>query len=196
MQRERFTLPLLSIMIVGMFSVPLLAHVSVNPRTAPAGSQHMVFFIRAPVEFANPVIELGLEVGEEWRNNGGDINSFQHVPGWDLKVEFDDEGRVEKAFWTGGEAPRETFMMFYMSMNVPEEPGDYTFKAWQLYADGKRVEFIEPRGEGVEYPMPIVAVEGAPFLTAGTVQVSAITIALFALAVSLLSYRNHRKKNA
>ena len=156
----------------------------------------MVFFIRAPVEFANPVIELGLEVGEEWRNNGGDINSFQHVPGWDLKVEFDDEGRVEKAFWTGGEAPRETFMMFYMSMNVPEEPGDYTFKAWQLYADGKRVEFIEPRGEGVEYPMPIVAVEGAPFLTAGTVQVSAITIALFALAVSLLSYRNHRKKNA
>ena len=42
--------------------------------------------------------------------------------------------------------------------------------------------------------MPLVAVEGAPVLTAGTVQFSAITIALFALAVSLLSYR--KKNNA
>lgn len=194
MQRRKFTLLLVAIMMVGIFSVPLLAHVSVNPRTAPAGVHHMVFFIRAPVEFASPVIELGIEVSEEWRNNGGDINSFQHVPGWDLHVEFDDEGRVHKAFWTGGEAPRETFMMFYMSMNVPEEPGEYTFKAWQQYADGKRVEFIEESGESAEYPMPIVVVEGAPILTAGTVQVSAITIALFALAVSLLSYR--KKNNA
>ena len=196
MQRGRFTLPLVEIMIVGIFSVPLLAHVSVNPHTAPAGARQMVFFIRAPVEFANPVIELGIEVGEEWRNNGGDINSFQHVPGWDLNVEFDDEGRVEKASWSGGEAPRETFMMFYMIMNVPEEPGEYAFKAWQLYSDGKRVEFIETPGEGAEYPTPLVAVEGAPILTSGTVQVSAITIALFALAVSLLSYRNHRRNHA
>jgi hypothetical protein len=152
----------------------------------------MLFYVRAPVEQAIPVIELGFEVSEEWRENGGDVNSFQDIPGWTLHVEFDDEGKVERFFWTDGEAPRETFQLINVSMNVPEKPGEYPFIAWQKYADGKVVRFNEARGEGVEFPYPIVTVENEPILTAGIVQVSAITIALFALAISLLSFRGRK----
>ncbi len=152
----------------------------------------MLFYVRAPVERAIPVIELGYEVSEEWRNNGGDVNSFEDMPGWTLNVEFDDDGKVERFFWNDGEAPRETFQMINVSMNVPEEPGVYPFIAWQKFADGKVVRFDEARGEGVEFPYPIVEVESPPILTAGTVQVSAIAIALAALAISLLSFKGHR----
>jgi uncharacterized protein YcnI len=195
--------PLLALLALAAFSVPLMAHISVNPRTSEAGIHHKLFYIRAPVEKAIPVIELGFEVSEEWRNNGGDVNSFQHVPGWDLHVDFDDEGKVTKVFWTGGEAPRETFMMFYMSMNVPETPGEYPFKAWQKWEDGSELWFNEPRGEGVEAPFPTVTVEAAdseesapaeeePFLSAGIVHVGSVAVALLALAVSLVSLRNQK----
>lgn len=192
MQTGKLVSLLLTIILLGAFSVSLMAHASVNPRTAPAGVHHMLFYVRAPVEQAIPVIELGYEVSEEWRKNGGDVNSFQDVPGWTLHVEFDSDGKVEKFYWTDGEAPRETFQMFYVSMNVPEEPGEYPFIAWQKYADGKVVRFNEPRGEGVEFPYPIVTVESPPFLTAGAVQGGAIAIALIALGISLLSFKkNH-----
>ncbi len=80
MQTSKLASLLLTSMLWGSFSVSLLAHASVNPRTAPAGVHHMLFYVRAPVEQAIPVIELGFEVDEEWRNNGGDVNSFQDMP--------------------------------------------------------------------------------------------------------------------
>lgn len=192
MQTSKLVSLLLTFILLAAFSVPLLAHASVNPRTAPAGVHHMLFYVRAPVEQAIPVIELGFEVSEEWRKNGGDVNSFQDIPGWTLNVEFDNDGKVERFFWTDGEAPRETFQMINVSMNVPEKPGEYPFIAWQKYADGKVVQFNERRGEGVEFPYPIVTVESTPILTAGIVQGTSIAIALFALAISLLSFRGRK----
>ncbi len=192
MQTSKLASLLLTFILLAAFSVPLLAHASVNPRSAPAGVHHMLFYVRAPVEQAIPVIELGFEVSEEWRKNGGDVNSFQDIPGWTLNVEFDNEGKVERFFWTDGEAPSETFQMIHVSMNVPEKPGEYPFIAWQKYADGKVVQFNERRGEGVEFPYPIVTVESTPILTAGIVQGTSIGIALFALAISLLSFRGRK----
>ncbi len=192
MQTSKLSSLLLTFILLAAFSVPLLAHASVNPRSAPAGVHHMLFYVRAPVEQAIPVIELGFEVSEEWRKNGGDVNSFQDIPGWTLNVEFDNEGKVERFFWTDGEAPSETFQMIQVSMNVPEKPGEYPFIAWQKYADGKVVQFNERRGEGVEFPYPIVTVESTPILTAGIVQGTSIGIALFALAISLLSFRGRK----
>lgn len=186
---------LLALIIVGASAVPLFGHVSVNPRTTEAGIHHKVFFIRAPVEKSIPVVELGLEVSQEWRDNGGDINSFQDIPGMKLHVEFDDAGKVERVWWTGEGAVVETFQMIYMSMNVPEKPGSYSFNAWQKYTDGSVVWWNEPRGQGVANPYPMVEVTEPPFLTAGVVQVSSSAIAVLALAISLLAFRNGRKNN-
>ncbi len=186
---------LLALIVVGASAVPLFGHVSVNPRTSEAGIHHKVFFIRAPVEKSIPVVELGLEVSQEWRDNGGDINSFQDIPGMELHVEFDDAGKVERVWWTGDGAVVETFQMIYMSMNVPEKPGLYPFNAWQKYTDGSVVWWNEPRGEGVTNPYAAVQVIAPPILTAGVVQMSSSAIAVLALAISLLAFRNGRKNN-
>ncbi len=172
---------------------PLFGHASVNPRTTEAGVHHKIFYVRAPVEKEIPVVELGFEVSQEWRDNGGDVNSFQDIPGYELHVDFDDDGKVERFYWTGTRAVVETFQMINVSMNVPEEPGVYPFKSWQKYTDGSVVWWNEPRGEGVQNPYPAVTVESPPILTAGVFQVSATAIALVALALSLLAFRNGRK---
>jgi hypothetical protein len=50
----------LFILMILAVSVPLMAHISVNPRTtSEVGIHHKLFYIRAPVEKAIPVIELG-----------------------------------------------------------------------------------------------------------------------------------------
>ena len=113
-----------------------------------------------------------------------------------LHVEFDDEGKVERVWWTSEGAITETFQMVYVSMNVPEKPGVYPFKSWQKYADDSIVWFNEPRGEDVENPYPVVTVTNPPLLTAGMVQVGSSAIALIALAIALLSRRNHRKNDS
>ena len=114
----------------------------------------------------------------------------------DLHVEFDDEGKVERVWWTGEGAINETFQMVYVSMNVPEEPGGYPFIGWQKYTDDSVVWWNEPRGEAVENPYPVVTVTKPPLLTAGMVQVGSSAIALIALAIALLSRRNHRKNDS
>ena len=196
LQASKLSTVNLIVILVAAFAAPLLGHVSVNPRTSEAGIHHKLFFVRAPVEKEIPVVEFGIEVSEEWRQNGGDLNSFQDIPGMDLHVDFDDEGKVERVWWTGEGAVVETFQMVYMSMNVPEEPGVYSFNAWQKYTDGSVVWWNEPRGRDVANPYPIVTVTRPSFLTAGLVQVGSSAVALLALAISLISFRNNRKNGA
>ncbi len=87
--------------------------------------------------------------------------------------------------------------MIYFTLTIPEKPGVYPFKSWRKYSDGSVVWWNEPRGEGVQTPYPIVTVERPPILTAGgVVQVGSTTIALLALAISLLSFKNNRRNHA
>ena len=193
MQSHKLGSLILASIILVAFAGPLFGHASVNPRTSEAGVHHKIFYVRAPVEKEIPVVELGFEVSQEWRDNGGDVNSFQDIPGYELHVDFDENGKVERFYWTGTRAVVETFQMINVSMKVPEEPGLYPFKSWQKYSDGSVVWWNEPRGEGVQNPYPSVTVEAPPILTAGVFQVSATAIALVALGISLLAFRNGRK---
>ena len=196
MRISKFSSLLVTSILVAAFAAPLFGHVSVNPRTSDAGIHHKLFYVRAPVEKEIPVVEFGIEVSQEWRDNGGDLNSFQDIPGMDLHVEFDDEGLVERVWWTGEGAVVETFQMVYMSMNVPEEPGVYAFNGWQRYTDGSVVWWNEPRGQDVANPYPVVTVTRPSFLTAGMVQIGSGAVALLALAISLISFRNQRKNGS
>lgn len=196
MRISKFSSLLVTSILVAAFAAPLFGHISVNPRTSEAGIHHKLFYVRAPVEKEIPVVEFGIEVSQEWRDNGGDLNSFQDIPGMDLHVEFDDEGLVERVWWTGEGAVVETFQMVYMSMNVPEEPGVYAFHGWQEYTDGSVVWWNEPRGQDVANPYPVVTVTRPSFLTAGMVQIGSGAVALLALAISLISFRNQRKNGS
>ena len=196
MRISKFSSLLVTSILVAAFAAPLFGHISVNPRTSEAGIHHKLFYVRAPVEKEIPVVEFGIEVSQEWRDNGGDLNSFQDIPGMDLHVEFDEEGLVERVWWTGEGAVVETFQMVYMSMNVPEEPGVYAFNAWQKYTDGSVVWWNEPRGRDVDNPYPVVTVTRPSFLTAGMVQIGSGAVALLALAIALISFRNQRKNGS
>jgi len=196
MRISKFSALLVTSILVAAFAAPLFGHISVNPRTSEAGIHHKLFYVRAPVEKEIPVVEFGIEVSQEWRDKGGDLNSFQDIPGMDLHVEFDDEGLVERVWWTGEGAVVETFQMVYMSMNVPEEPGVYAFNGWQKYTDGSVVWWNEPRGQDVANPYPVVTVTRPSFLTAGMVQIGSGAVALLALAISLISFRNQRKNGS
>jgi len=196
MRISKFSSLLVTSILVAAFAAPLFGHISVNPRTSEAGIHHKLFYVRAPVEKEIPVVEFGIEVSQEWRDKGGDLNSFQDIPGMDLHVEFDDEGLVERVWWTGEGAVVETFQMVYMSMNVPEEPGVYAFNGWQKYTDGSVVWWNEPRGPDVANPYPVVTVTRPSFLTAGMVQIGSGAVALLALAISLISFRNQRKNGS
>ncbi len=196
MRADKFRGLFLAFILMGAFVVPLLGHVSINPPTAEAGVRHLRLFIRAPVEKEIPVVELGIEVSPEWRENGGDLGFSQDLSGWNSHRELDEDGKVLRLWWTGDQAEPETFQMIYFTLTIPEKPGVYPFKSWQKYSDGSVVWWNEPRGEGVQNPYPVVTVSRAPILTAGIVQVSSTTIALLALAISLLSFRNSRKNHA
>ncbi|MBI2822953.1 MAG: DUF1775 domain-containing protein [Acidobacteria bacterium] len=210
MKISRSSLFVLLSIVLTASAAPALAHVSVNPRRAEAGGKHQLFFVRAPVEKEIPVVELGVEVDEQWRKNGGDINSFQHVSGWNLHVEKDEDGKVARFYWDGGEAPAETFQMFNMSVNLPKEPGKYPFKSWQKYTDGSVVWWNEKPAEGeagreegaqVENPYPLVDVRAkeetqqASVLGGGSLQYTSLVIAVVALALSLVSLRNGIKRS-
>ncbi len=196
MEADRFRALILAVILMGVFAVPLFGHVSINPPTAEVGVRHLRLFVRAPVEKEIPVVELGIEVSPEWRENGGDLGFSEAIAGWSPHREFDEDGKVFRLWWTGGPAEPETFQMIYFTLTIPEKPGVYPFKSWQKYSDGSVVWWNEPRGEGVQNPYPVVTVSRAPFLTAGIVQVSATTLALLVLAISLLSLRNNRKNHA
>lgn len=201
MKAPKLSLLILSLIAAAAFAVPLFAHVSVNPRKTEAGGKHLLFFVRAPVEKEIPCVELGVEVDEQWRKNGGDLNSFQDVPGWTLHVEKDEVGKVKRVYWDGNEAEAETFQMFNISMNVPKEPGKYPFKSWQKYKDGSVVWWNEVPGEKVENPYPQVEVtmpeEAAQRASMGNgapLQYTSLVIAVVALLISLASLKARRQR--
>jgi uncharacterized protein YcnI len=207
MRRGKILWTVLLALICGFLADHLIwAHVAIFPRTFQAGSRHDAFYIRAPVEKEIPVVELGVEVEESWRNNGGEVADFEEIPGWKQHVELDEKGKIKKAYWqavpgNSGTVPT-TFQMIWARVSMPNEPGEYRFPAWQKYADGSVVRWNESRGEGQEpdNPAPIVVITPKPVSTAsaaperfsitGLLSMFAFPVALAALVVAI---RNQRR---
>ena len=59
MQKPKFSPLIMVVVLMVAVTGPLFGHVSFNPSTAQAGVQHMLFYIRAPVEKDIPMVELG-----------------------------------------------------------------------------------------------------------------------------------------
>ncbi|MCZ6767848.1 MAG: hypothetical protein O7D93_01220 [Acidobacteria bacterium] len=181
--------------ICALFSTSLFAHVAIFPQTIAAGTRHHNFYIRAPVEKDIPVVEMGFEVDARWLENRGSFD-FQHIEGWDLHVELNENERVNKAWWTttGEGALPGTFQLIFMRVNVPSTPGVYNFIAWQKYSDGSEVWWNEVRGEeGVRTPWANVTVEAEPLFGAGPLEMSVAGFAFLALALSLYALFTVRK---
>jgi uncharacterized protein YcnI len=141
---------------LGVLALPLAAqaHVTVQPKTAAAGS-YVVEDVRVPNETDDAVTtKVAVQFPEGFAEA-----SYQTVPGWSVKVVKEklatpvktDDGEVTEGVktitWTAtskadGIAPGQ-FQDFPLSVQIPGKAGDtLSFKALQTYSDGTVARWI------------------------------------------------------
>ena len=146
-----------------------LAHVTVNPREAPAGGYAKLAF-RVPNE-RDDAGTTRLEVSFPAEHPFGSV-SVRPKAGWTytkdettlatpVKVHGADISTVvSKITWTGGTIEPGEFEEFEVSLGpLPEDPESLVFKALQTYSSGEVVRWIEeaaPGGPEVERPAPVL----------------------------------------
>ncbi|MDO8213746.1 YcnI family protein [Conexibacter sp. CPCC 206217] len=157
-------------LLLAAFPAAARAHVTVVPRTAPAGA-YTVLDVRVPNERdgkATTKVDVKLPPGFV-------AASFQPVPGWDVRVIRERLSRpietengpiseqVSRLVFSGGEIPPGAFQDFPVSVQIPDRPGEtLTFKALQTYAGGEVVRWIgAPDSDTPAAQVAIVAADGA-----------------------------------
>lgn len=148
------------------------AHVTVQPKTAPAGG-----FVRLDVRVPNESDDADTTKVQVRMPPGFAEASWEPTPGWTVAVKKTkpaqpiktDDGEVTEEVseitWTGhgrqGRIPPGAFQDFGLSVQVPGKAGDtLTFKALQTYSNGEIVRWIGP--EGSDHPAPTVSVVSDP----------------------------------
>jgi uncharacterized protein len=173
MNTKRITLT--SVAAFGLAALPSAtasAHVTVQPKTAPAGA-YVVESVRVPNETDDATTtKVAVQFPEGFASA-----SYQPVAGWSVKVAKEklatpvktDDGEITEGVktitWTAkstadGIAPGQ-FQDFPLSLQIPGKAGDtLTFKALQTYSDGTVARWIG--APDADKPAPQVAVTAAP----------------------------------
>ncbi|HEY5833322.1 YcnI family protein [Streptomyces sp.] len=155
-------------------AVPALAHVSVQPGTAPKGGYSTVAF-KVPNEqddASTVKVEVHLPTGHPIASV-----SLQPVPGWTAQVSTaklspplkTDDGTVDQAVtkitWSGGKIAPGQFQQFPVSFGpLPDDTDELVFKALQTYDNGDVVRWIEVPRAGrsePENPAPVLTLTAA-----------------------------------
>lgn len=148
------TLSAASIVATSLLAFEALAHVSLNPKTADAGS-YFNAKIRVPHgcgEFATTSVTVTIPDG---------ILSVkpENIAGWEVKIikkklskpvkyhGKDLSEVVDTITWSGGNLPNEHYKDFGLNLKLPAEAGRLFFKTTQICTEGKTVwhgEFTTP----------------------------------------------------
>src|SRR5215212_3620646 len=115
-------------------SAPAWAHVVVSPEGVMAG-YYETLTVSVPTEKEVPTTKIRVEVPE-----GFLLSGVQPVPGWEHAFQ-EDGGVVRAVTFSGGEIRPQEFQQFLLQAQAPEEPGKYSWKAFQTYEDGSVVEW-------------------------------------------------------
>jgi YD repeat-containing protein len=128
------------------------AHVGVQPaEPRPATSE--TFTVRVPTERADATVRVRVVFPD-----GLTVSRFQPKAGWQREVERDGSGRITAATWSGGRIEPNEYDDFLFIARTPAETGPLAFKAYQTYAGGETVEWVNPGEPG---PAPVVNVKPA-----------------------------------
>jgi uncharacterized protein YcnI len=161
----------------GVLAIPATAsaHVTVQPKTAAAGS-YAVESVRVPNETDDAVTN---KITVQFPEGFAEV-SYQSIPGWSVKVVKErlatpvktDDGEVTEGVktitWTSagktsGIKPGQ-FQDFPLSVQIPGRAGDtLTFKALQYYSDGSVARWIG--APDADKPAPQVSVTAAAAAT-------------------------------
>jgi len=122
-----------------LVGTPTWAHVVVTPSQAGVGSW-VTFSLSVPNEkdATNTQLKLLLPAG---------LKSVSPTvkPGWKVAVEKDASGSPQAIVWSNGGIPAEFRDDFTFGAQVPAEPADLAWKAYQTYADGQVVAWdVDP----------------------------------------------------
>ncbi len=154
-------------------AAPAFAHVTVQPKDAPAGSDAQLTF-SAPNEMDN-ANTTQLEVDFPTDHPIASAN-VKPVPGWTFNVQMmrvttpisTDSGNVTQAvksvIWTGGTIKPGEFQQFTVSVGLPQNATSLTFKALQTYDNGQVVRWIDPTVAGQpepDHPAPVLTLTKA-----------------------------------
>jgi uncharacterized protein YcnI len=176
---------LMGLIAAVIVAAPVFAHAVVFPREVRPGAYEK-FVLRVPNERDVATTRVELTVPDAVR-----VVSFGDVPGWQLEVVSDAEGRVTGAVWTGA-LPVQRFVEFPFVAATPDEEMRLRWNAVQTYANGERVAWAGPEDSATPASFTLVRAAGVsgpgvPALLSGV----AIVLALLALGLALRGGRPH-----
>jgi uncharacterized protein YcnI len=162
---------------------PALAHITVTPGSAPAGSAAVLTFHVPDEEATASTTELDMKIPTDHPI----VNLLvKPVPGWTISVRtitlakpvVTDDGRfteaVSEVIWSGGKIAPGQFQDFSVSADpLPTGVSVLAFKALQIYSNGDVVRWIDLAAPGQPE-----AVHPAPLLTLTTATHAARTTAV------------------
>lgn len=113
------------------------AHVTVQPKEAPAGS-YQVFTVRVPSEKDSATTTVKVAIPD-----GVAISRFEPKPDWTYETEKNANGDIVSVTWkaSGAGLGATEFGEFRMQGKVAEDAKELVWKAYQTYADGEVVEW-------------------------------------------------------
>lgn len=158
-----------------LLASPALAHVSVSPETAPAGSSIELSF-RVPNEESNAsTSEVTVQIPTDHPIAQVLVKP---VPGWTSTTQtttlttplVTDDGSftsvVSQITWRGGRIAPGGYQDFDVSVDpLPDQPGQLVFKALQTYTNGDVVRWIDvqqPGQDEPEHPAPTLTLTASP----------------------------------
>lgn len=161
-------------------SAPAWAHVSIDPKQAPVGSDAELTF-SAPNEMDNAnTTQLQVFFPTDHPIAAANVKP---VPGWTFSVQTmpvttpisTDSGNVTQAVqsvtWTGGTIKPGEFQQFTVSVGLPQNATSLVFKAIQTYDNGQVVRWIDPTVAGQpepDHPAPVLTLTKAESTAAST----------------------------
>jgi uncharacterized protein YcnI len=155
-------------------AVPALAHVTVTPDSAPAGSAAVLTFHVPNEEATADTVTVDMKIP----TNRPIVNLLvQPVPGWTISVKtitlakpvVTDDGRftqaVSEVIWSGGKIAPGQFQDFSVSADpLPTGVSSVAFKTLQIYSNGDVVRWIDLAAPGQPepgHPAPVLTLTGA-----------------------------------
>mgnify|MGYP001355595188 CR=1 FL=1 len=127
----------LTLMLAISFAGIASAHVTVQPKEAPANS-YQVFTVRVPTEKEAATTQVKVVIPQ-----GVSVSRFEPKFDWSYEVEKGADGAIVSVTWkaTGAGLSGTEFGDFRMSGKVAEDAKELVWKAYQTYADGEVVEW-------------------------------------------------------
>jgi len=127
----------LVLMLAFGFSGLASAHVTVQPKEAPAGS-YQVFTVRVPSEKDAATMQVKVAIPKDVN-----ISRFEPKPDWTYEVEKGAEDKIVSVTWkaTGSGLGATEFGEFRMQGKIADDAKELNWKAYQTYSDGEVVEW-------------------------------------------------------